>query len=111
MTFEIGESVVVKPNVVDPDFGTDIGGWQGRVKEVDDDTVFIAWDSITLREMGLELVIRCENENFDWQVMTLSQREVEKASSRDSERDVVLVADALRTEMMGDPRLDTDPGA
>jgi hypothetical protein len=43
--------------------------------------------------------------------MTLSQREVEKASSRDSERDVVLVADALRTEMMGDPRLDADPGA
>lgn len=111
MTFEIGESVVVKPNVIDPDFGTDIGGWQGRVKEVGNDTVFIAWDSITLREMGLELIIRCENENFDWQVMTLSKKEVNKASERDSERDVATVADALRMDIIGDPRLDTEPDA
>ncbi len=106
MTFEIGESVVVKPNVTDPDFGTDIVGWQGRVKEVDNDTVFIAWDSITLREMGIDLVIRCENENFDWEVMTLSKKEVEKTIGRDSERDMAAVADALRMEIIGDPRLD-----
>ncbi len=96
MTFEIGELVVVKPNVADPDFGTDIGGWQRRVKEVDNDTVFIAWDSITLREMGIELVIRCENENFDWQVMTLSKKDVNKTTGRDSERDVAAVAEALK---------------
>ncbi len=108
MTFEIGESVVVKPNVADPDFGTDIGGWQGRVKEVDDKTVFIAWDSITLREMGIELVIRCENENFNWEVMTLINKEVEKTTGRDSERDVAAVANALRMEMIGDPLLDTE---
>jgi len=108
MNFEIGESVVVKPNVVDPDFGTDIGGWQGRVKELHDDTIFIVWDSITLREMGLDLIIRCEKENLDWQVMTLNKREVEKTSNRDFEHDVVLVADALRTEMIDDPRLDAE---
>ena len=107
MDFEIGESVVVKPNVADPDFGTDIGGWQGRVKEVDKDTVFIAWDSITLRGMGIELVIKCENENFDWEVMTLSKKEVEKTTGRDSQRDVGAVANALKIEMIGDPRLDT----
>ena len=89
--------------------GTDIGGWQGRVKEVDNETVFIAWDSITLREMGLELVIRCENENFDWKVMTLSKKEVNKTSGRDAEREVAAVADALRMEMIDDPRLDTEP--
>ncbi len=27
----IGESVVVKPGVTDPDTGRDIGGWQGRI--------------------------------------------------------------------------------
>ncbi len=37
----------------------------------DDETVFIRWDSITLREMGLGLIIRCENGNLDWRVMTL----------------------------------------
>ncbi len=106
MIFEIGESVVVKPNVLDPDFGTDIGGWQGRVKDVYDDTIFIAWDSMTLREMGLDIVIRCELENLEWEVMTLNKNEVKKTSDRDSVHDVVLVADALRTEMKNDPRLD-----
>lgn len=108
MIFEIGESVVVKPNVTDPDFGTGIGGWQGRVKEVDSDTVFIEWDSVTLREMGIELVIRCENENFDWEVMTLSKKEVDKTTGRDSEHDVKAAANALRVEMSDDPRLDTE---
>ena len=107
MTFKVGESVVVKPNVADPDFGTDIGGWQGRVKEVDDDTVFIAWDSITLRKMGIELVIRCENENFDWEVMTLNKKDIEKTTGRDSERDVAAIAHDLRMEIIGDPRLNT----
>jgi hypothetical protein len=78
------------------------------VKEVDNDTVFIAWDSITLREMGIELVIRCENENFDWEVMTLSKKEVDKTTGRDSEHDVEAVANALRVEMIGDLRLDTE---
>ncbi|EFK08740.1 conserved hypothetical protein, partial [delta proteobacterium NaphS2] len=83
-------------------------GWQGRVTEVDDDTVFIEWDSITLRNMGMDLVIRCENENLDWEVMTLSQREVERTNSRDSERDVEAVAVSLRYEMIDDPRLDAE---
>ncbi|MDY0222879.1 MAG: hypothetical protein RBR67_17240 [Desulfobacterium sp.] len=78
------------------------------MKEVDNDTVFIAWDSITLREMGIELVIRCENENFDWEVMTLSKKEVDKTTGRDSEHDVEAVANALRVEMIGDLRLDTE---
>lgn len=109
MTFKIGESVVVTPGVADPDFGTDIGGWQGRVKEVDDDSVFIEWDSTTLRKMGLELIIRCENENLDWEVMTLHNKDVNKTSSRDSERDVAAEADALRMVAIDDPRYDTEP--
>ena len=27
--FEEGDSVMVKPGIVDPDFGTEIGGWRG----------------------------------------------------------------------------------
>jgi len=30
----IGESVVVKPGVTDPDTGRDIGGWQGRISAI-----------------------------------------------------------------------------
>ncbi|RLC56682.1 MAG: hypothetical protein DRI80_15940 [Chloroflexota bacterium] len=51
--FKTGDSVVVKPGTVDPDFGVEIGGWQGRVVEGpgDEDMVLIRWDSITLRNM------------------------------------------------------------
>ncbi len=30
----IGESVVVKPGVTDPDTGRAIGGWQGRISAI-----------------------------------------------------------------------------
>ena len=109
MEFEVGDSVVVKAGVVDPDFRIDIGGWQGRVKELDDDdTVFISWDSVTLRQMGLDLIIRCENENLDWEVMTLSQTEVKKTTSRDSEEDVIWVTNALQVEMSDHPLRNTE---
>jgi len=66
MALHIGNSVVVKSGVLDPDFGIDISGWQGRIEEDDDgETVFIRWDSITLLEMCLDLIIRCENENLN----------------------------------------------
>jgi hypothetical protein len=91
-TFKIGDSVVVKSGVVDPDLNIDIGGWQGRITEVDDaGSVFITWDSVTLLHMGKEVIMQCENENLDWKVMTLDGADVEKTSSRDS------IADVLRT--------------
>ena len=106
--FKVGDSVVVKQGVIDPDFNTDINGWQGRVVEIDDDTIFLEWDSVTLKQMGLDLIIRCENENLDWRVITLEQNELEIKASRDSESDVQCTANALCSEMIDDPRLDND---
>jgi len=101
MEFEIGESVTVKSGVTDPDFGFDISGWQGRVIEVDDTgTVFIRWDSLTLNQMGLDLAVRCEEENLDWEVMILSVQEVEKASMRDTQIDVDRVASSIQVKMI-----------
>jgi hypothetical protein len=31
--FKIGDSVVIKPGIIDEETGQDIGGWQGRVIE------------------------------------------------------------------------------
>ncbi len=112
MALHIGNSVVVKSGVLDPDFGIDIGGWQGRIEKVDDgETVFIRWDSITLREMRLDLFIRCENENLDWEVMTLDMDEIEVTTARDSEEEVSRTASQLKAEMIGDPRLNAEQGA
>ena len=109
MRLDIGDSVAVKSGVVDPDLDNDIGGWQGRVLEADDgDSVFIRWDSITLQEMGLYLAIQCENKNLDWELMTLDTADVQKAASRDTEKDVDRAAQQLKTEMIGDPRLEEE---
>ncbi len=50
--------------------------------------------------MGLDLAIRCEEENFDWEVMTLTIREVEKTSIRDTEADVDRVASFMKAKMI-----------
>ncbi len=49
----IGESVVFKPGVTDPDTGGDIGGWQGRVSTILDEAeiLTIRWDSLTLKSI------------------------------------------------------------
>ena len=49
----IGESVVVKPGVTDPDTGRAIGGWQGRISAILDEAeiLTIQWDSLTLKSM------------------------------------------------------------
>jgi hypothetical protein len=108
MEFHVGNSVVVKSGVLDPDFKIDISGWQGRVEDVYDKTVSIRWDSITLREMSWGLIIRCENENLDWEVMTLNVGEIEVATTRDSEADVSRMASKLGAEIAGDPRLNAE---
>ena len=107
-SLHVGESVVVKSGILDPDFGVEIDGWQGRIEEVDDDTVFIRWDSITLKQMNMDLIIRCENENLDWEVMTLNKDEIEISNERDSEADVERTASQLRIDMIDDPRLDPE---
>lgn len=109
MALHVGESVVVKSGIIDPDFGIDISGWQGRIEEADDgETVFIRWDSITLGQISMAIIIRCENENLDWAVMTLNKDDIEVSTARDSEADVNRIASQLKVKMIGDPRLDAE---
>ena len=63
----IGESVVVKPGVADPDTGRDIGGWQARISAILDEAEILTlqWDSLTLKSIPpthlawLYIVPRC----------------------------------------------------
>jgi hypothetical protein len=48
----IGEAVVVKPGVKDPDTGEDLSGWQGRISAISAEEtplLTIQWDSVTLK--------------------------------------------------------------
>jgi hypothetical protein len=105
----IGDSVVVKSGVLDPDFEIDIGGWQGRIEEIDDKTAFIRWDSITLQKMPFGIIIRCENENLDWALMTLNIDEISITTARDSESDVSHTADQIRLKIIDDPSINAEP--
>ena len=86
----IGESVVVKPGVTDPDTGGDIGGWQGRVSAILDEAeiLTIQWDSLTLKSIPPANIAWCEEEGLSWSEMNLSLDEVEPATARDTEDDV-----------------------
>ncbi len=88
----VGDVVVVRPGVADPDLGADLGGWQGRVigahPREQPPTLDIQWDSITLRGMAPEVIERCEEEGLDWAEMCLEVGEVMVTDVRDSAHDV-----------------------
>lgn len=95
--FKVGDSVVVKPGVVDPDLGIEIGGWEGKIAEEpgQDDLVLISWDSVTLRNTPDFVIEQCEEQGLDWTKMYLDAQEVELTSPRDTEEDVAPVIKEL----------------
>lgn len=99
--YAIGESVVVNPGTFDPDHGFDMGGWQGRVTEnhhADDQGnpyVTIAWDSITLKQMPVDVIERCEKDGLDWSTMGLYASEVTSVAPRDKIHHVQKVKDEI----------------
>jgi hypothetical protein len=98
--FKEGDSVVVKAGVTDPDFGTDLGGWQGRiigteVSECEGALVTVLWDSITLQKMPASLIEQCEEHGLGWTEFVLLASEVEQTTPRDTEQDTEQVAEGL----------------
>lgn len=93
LPFHVGDSVVVKQGVQDPDFGGDLGGWQGRIIEIDEDPsdaplATLVWDSETLRTIPFEAIARAEKEGLDWATFGLYLTELEPAAPRDTLEDV-----------------------
>lgn len=93
VTLHVGDSVVVKEATKDPDLGTEIGGWQGRVMRLEADRkhvqlVHIQWDGITLRAMSGSVIAECERRDLDWGQMVLALDDVGPAVIRDTPGDV-----------------------
>jgi Calcium binding len=95
----IGESVVVKPGVTDPDTGRDLGGWQGRISAILDEAeiLTIQWDSLTLKSIPPAHIAWSEEEGLSWSEMNLSPDEVEPAAARDTEDDVAATTAELES--------------
>lgn len=103
--FHLNDSVIAKEETLDPDFGTDISGWQGRIKEIDEHSepdhlvYLVAWDSKTLSRMEHDPIARSEEEGLDWTGMYLYDSDVEPAVERDTEEDVDRMIQKLRREV------------
>jgi hypothetical protein len=92
ITLKIGDSVLVKKGVKDPDSGIKVEGWQGRIieirKEQKETIINIAWDSITLQNIPKSYIEDSINDGLEWKEMYLGVDEVEKAKPRDTKKDV-----------------------
>ena len=102
MSFKIGDSVVVKQGVKEPDSeGFEIGVWQGRIIEIDklsnaeNIVICIEWDSITLNQLPSNYIHKSEIDGLDWQIMNLYDTDIDKTVSRDNPNDVTRVQDLL----------------
>lgn len=99
----VGDCIVVKPGVKDPDSGTAIGGWQGRVTEIQSDPpgkmiVTFKWDCLSLKRMSAPTIRRCEEKGLDWTSMGFYPEEIERAEPRDTQADVEALIEELSAE-------------
>jgi hypothetical protein len=94
---KMGDSVMVRPKVRDPDLDIEIGGWQGRlVKDPGaDGLVMIAWDSVTLGNTPDAVIAQCVEQGLDWTQMGLSTGEIVPTNPRDSAEDVEKAIDEI----------------
>lgn len=98
-TFNIGDNVVVKLGFKDDEDGYDMGGWQGRITDMDKDSkpvmVSIQWDSITLKNIPLKLIEQYEETGMSWDEYNLYAEDIGPATPRDTEDDVEKVIDEI----------------
>ena len=82
--YQLGHFVKVKKDVNDPDYGIDIGGWKGKIYEIenensDDPLLSIEWDAETLRKIPVPIIKACKKDNLDYAKISLFASEVESA--------------------------------
>jgi len=93
----IGDSMRVKPDILDEKFGTDLSGWQGRVVEIDEKNqlILLAWDSVTLNAMPESFISAVEQNGSGWDQYYLRSDDAEAVSARDTETDVEAVVEQI----------------
>lgn len=103
MEIKIGDSVKVKQGIKEPDSEDhEIGGWQGRVIKINNESdamgntlITIEWDSLTLEQMTAQFISQSEINGLDWQTMNLFESDLDKTMPRDNHSEVKRVQDLL----------------
>jgi len=102
LKFNLGNSVIVKQGIKEPDLEEfEIGGWHGRVVEIDAKSdngnilITIEWDSLTLKQIPTDFIEQSERDGYDWQNMILYDSDLEKTNPRDENENLKKVQDRL----------------
>jgi hypothetical protein len=102
--FNLNEIVRVKPNTQEPDFKkSDLGGWQGRVIEInaedpDEILLLIEWDTTTLKNMDKIYIKACIREGYDYESMWLDVSDVISVTPSAETDNRSAVVEALEAE-------------
>ena len=99
---KIGDSVIVKNGIKDPDFNTDLSGWVGRIIEIDSSIILIEWDSITIQQMDYDIITKAEDDGLEWQLMNLETTDVRKTNDRDTKEETVDAIRRITRKLMDD---------
>jgi len=98
----IDSSVKVKEGIVCPDNENyNIGGWQGRVIDIEENSIEIEWDSVTLQQMPVDYIVESFDNDLDYSSMVLYTDEVEETQPRDKKVDVLKMQEKLDKQFGG----------
>ena len=82
--FKTGDSVVVRQGTKEPDLEEfEIGGWQGRIVEIDTESdkhknlITIEWDSLTLKHIPSYYIEQSVKDGYDWQNTVLYDLQID----------------------------------
>jgi preprotein translocase subunit YajC len=86
-----GDSVKVKNGIMSPDYDNlSIAGWQGRITELDCDTIAIELDSVTLGNLNKSYIVESITDGVEYTHICLDRDEVELTTPRDTQKDTLL---------------------
>lgn len=101
-TIQPGDSVRVRAGVIDPELGTDLSNWEGRVMQMAADpesgalVAWVEWDSLTLRQLTPAMIRRCLEADVEWNGQAMEARDLLPTKPRDS----AAQTDQARTELL-----------
>jgi hypothetical protein len=82
----VGDSVRVKAGIKDDDLGLDLGGWQGRITEVDEKNELVL------------IISDAEEQGLGWDTYYLAPDDVELAEARDTKKRTETVRDQIHAK-------------
>ncbi|MEA3280873.1 MAG: hypothetical protein U9Q38_09800 [Thermodesulfobacteriota bacterium] len=76
--FQVNQYGMIKAGTIDPDYNFDIGGWSGKISDIDNyGIITIHFDYNTLERLPEAYYDKRENDNLDAEIISLDADEFE----------------------------------